>query len=344
MIFSHPQVVFTATRLRYSMNENLLHNTNSSLKRDLDKMLRSELGTRITFSPIEEIGIISQDDFAEKYVRAQKPVLIKGGASTWPALTRWNFDFFGQTYGDVEVVANLYDVSSKKKMNFRQLASVLSEKQFSLPTYLQEWWFQENCKELLTDITVPNYFADDYNKKLLGFHNNTLWIGQKGAFTPVHQDTTFANVWSAQIMGSKEWILIDKSAVILANSEGKPDYDAFFAESKSMILKTVLEKGDILYIPHKWWHRAETLENAISLNTFYITEDIVQKYIRDVLSIPFSALLNKDLLLQYDPMRYNICMQRSEILIKMLGFDPKNILGIDTSGAATQGIYDRKAS
>lgn len=326
------------------MRKNLLYNENSSLKRELDQRLREQSLPASQYTPVTEVRDISAAAFKDEFVTPQRPVVIRGGARDWAALSRWDFDFFARSYGDVEVVANLYDVQTKRKSTFRELVAVLQSPTYEQPTYLQEWWFQENCPELLNDMIVPEFFADDLNKTLLGFHNNTLWIGQKGAFTPIHQDTAYTNVWSAQIMGAKEWILIDKHAQILARDDGTPDYEAFFAAAENRLFKTVLDAGDILYMPHKWWHRAETLEHAISLNTFYITPDIVQNYLRDILSIPFAALLNQELLQTYDPMRYNICVRRSEILTKMLGLNAQNILGVDTSGKAVEGIYGKRAS
>lgn len=33
-------------------------------------------------------------------------------------------------------------------------------------------------------------------------------------------------------------------------------------------LKVILEPGDVLFVPKKWWHYVESLETSISINTW----------------------------------------------------------------------------
>ena len=322
------------------MSENILLNTNTVLKRELDEILRGEkdLGFTPSMTRIDEEVDISPEDFIEGYVKNNRPVIIRKAIKKWPATRKWSFEYFGKHHGETEVTANLYNVREIKKTTLEQLAKILAQENDS-PTYLQEWWFQHDCPELMNDIKIPPHFSNDENLRILGFHNNTLWAGQEGAFTPIHQDTVHANVWTAQIMGKKEWVLIDPSATLFADESGKPDYSTFFKENTQCIMKGVLAAGDLLYVPYKWWHRANTIEDAISLNTFFITPSIVKAYIRDVMSIPLAASLNAANLQELDPMRYNICIERSKMLANLMGLDAGNILSLDASGAAKNGIY-----
>lgn len=286
---------------------------------------------RKNFSPVPVEKDITPQEFQKKYVKKNKPVILKGLVDKWPALQKWDFDFFANQHGDVAINANLYDAKNIKKTNIKTLIHEIKQATSGHPVYLQEWWFQNVCHDLLSDIIVPKNFKNDQNLKLLGFYNSTLWIGAKGAYTPVHQDTVFANIWTTQIRGKKEWFLFDKNATLKSGADGNPDYEEFLFNPKNHGMKCYLEQGDVLYVPHKWWHRAETLENAISLNTFYITDEIVKKYIADVMSIPMAISLNRELIQQNDPMRYNICMNRINILSELLGYNKENILKIKTA-------------
>lgn len=323
------------------MQKNLFTNSNTELKRQIDHTLAEATTGRSAYSyqRIDEEEYISPQEFEDTYVKQKRPVVLKGGMRFMDAFRKWDLDFFAEQAGDVEVVSNLYDVENTSTSKLGHLIAGIQNKEADYPIYLQEWWFQHAQKELLNDILVPEYFANDQNLAVLGYMNHTLWIGQAGAFTPIHQDTVHANVWTGQIRGKKQWVLIDPTAEIHPLRSKEPDIEGFFAREKDKIYQSIIEEGDILYVPHKWWHRAETLTDSVSLNTFYITPDILSAYLRDILSIPLAASLNSSLLQKNDPMRYNVCVQRSEILANNLGLNAKNILGIDISGAARSGIY-----
>lgn len=325
---------------------NLFTNDNAEVKRKLDEILRheDEFDPAQYINAIDEESSIEPGDFFQCYAKLSRPVILRDAIKNWPAIEKWSFEYFGKTYGDTPVVANLYNVNNKNKTTLHEFADIVQNSESENPVYLQEWWFQKTCPQLIDDIVIPPYFSDDENRRLLGFHNTTLWMGQRGAFTPIHQDTVHANVWTAQIRGSKEWTLIDPYCFIYPDENGNADYREFFSINRNCIMRGVLNEGDILYMPYKWWHRATTCTDAISLNTFYITPDIVQAYLKDVLTIPLAVSLNGDLIKEHDPMRYNICIERTKILTQLLGLNTDNIMRIDTSGAARDGIYAKAAA
>jgi hypothetical protein len=310
------------------MHPNLLNNHNSQIKIQIEEWLAKKADKKkIPTIPVETN--LSAKDFQKNYIEKNMPVILRGMIEKWPARKKWDFDYFAKTYSNLHVNINLYDKSRVKDSTMKGLVEQIKIGDPKDPAYLQEWWFQHECPELLKDMIVPPHFAHDQNLKLLGYRNSTLWIGQKGAFTPVHQDTVFANIWTAQIRGRKEWFIFDKDAVIHPNKSGKPDFDKFLKEKKNHAMIGVLEAGDILYVPFKWWHRANTLENAISVNTFHISDEIAQRYIKDVMAIPIAMCLNRDILIKHDPMRYNITISRIKILAKLMGMNAENILGIE---------------
>lgn len=297
-----------------------------SLEGDLQKFLAAEILKKSPHIPVEKN--ISVDEFKEKYVAKNKPVILRGIIDQWPAIEKWDFDYFANQHGNVEIDVNLYNPANTKKSNIKSLVNDIKTKAHELPIYLQEWWFQTVCPDLVNDVSIPNHFAEDQNFKIFGYHNFTLWIGAKGASTPVHQDMPYVNIWTSQIRGKKEWILFDKNATLLAGDDGKPDYQEFLSNPNNHVSYCILEKGDVLYVPYKWWHRAVTLEDAISLNTFYINDEIVRRYVTNVLSIPLAVALNKDLLQEHDMRRYNICMTRINMLSNLLGLNKDDILNV----------------
>ncbi|MBT4989044.1 MAG: hypothetical protein HOM96_00675 [Rickettsiales bacterium] len=266
------------------------------------------------------------EEFNQRCIIDQKPLVLRGSTNKW-STDSWDLDFFAQNYGKLKVYNNLYDPNKISLLTINDIIQKIKTATEDKPEYLQEWCFQEEAPELMKDFIIPEYFANDLNKDFFGYYNSTLWIGSKGANTHIHQDSVFVNVWSAQIKGKKQWILYDRNAV-LNEKNGEPDFDEFLANKSNNIMYCNLEVGDILFIPFKWWHRAETLEISISLNTFYITKEIQQRFLKDLFSLPAALALNKDLLSDYDVKRYNITYARIKTFCRLMGFDPNNVLNI----------------
>lgn len=99
--------------------------------------------------------------------------------------------------------------------------------------------------------------------------DSTLWIGSAGAFTPAHYDSYGCN-WVAQLDGRKRWRLFAPS------SADMPATRVPFEESTVWLAKdvrqcaggfeTTLEPGDVLFVPHRYWHFVESLTDSVSVN------------------------------------------------------------------------------
>ncbi|MDA0781110.1 MAG: cupin-like domain-containing protein [Rickettsiales bacterium] len=304
----------------------------------LESDIRKFLGEKI-LNNCPQVAVetnISPELFYEKYVLQNKPVVIKGLLDGWSAYSKWDFDYFANNFADANVVMDLYDIKKTEKSSLKEGIRQIKSASTDKPVYLQEWWFQYDCPAILEDFTIPPHFENDENLRLFGYVNSTLWLGSKGACTPIHDDSVYSNIWVSQIKGCKEWMLFDKNACLFAKDDGEPDYEEFLRNPDNNVMHYRVQKGDTLYVPHKWWHRAYTLEDAISLNSFYISDEIVRRYIKDVLSIPMAVSLNSELLQEHDLRRYNICMTRIKMLCRFMKMDEENILGINTSSSTKE--------
>ena len=52
---------------------------------------------------VEKVSNISAEDFRRKYYDIKKPLVITGLAGQWPALEKWNWDYFINAVGDTTV-------------------------------------------------------------------------------------------------------------------------------------------------------------------------------------------------------------------------------------------------
>lgn len=72
----------------------------------------------IQLTEIERVKKISKEDFYNKYVKTQQPVVIENLTEDWPAFSKWNLDYIKKVAG--EKIVPLYDdrpVSHKDGFN-----------------------------------------------------------------------------------------------------------------------------------------------------------------------------------------------------------------------------------
>ncbi|KAJ8963427.1 hypothetical protein NQ318_018907 [Aromia moschata] len=160
--------------------------------------------------------------------------------------------------------------------------------------YLGEW---------LTDVES---LRKNISWASLGFSDitaddTTIWIGSKGAHTPCHVDTYGFNL-IFQVFGKKLWIIsppeenlkptripYEESSIYSKLNFFSPSTEEF--KGLNNFRKIILSPGDVLFLPHKWWHYVENLETAISINAWMpspeddderLKESIVQMLVKQI--------------------------------------------------------------
>lgn len=130
----------------------------------------------------------------------------------------------------------------------------------------------------------------DWNS--LGFQgkdggDSTMWVGTKGAHTLCHYDTYGYNI-VVQISGRKRWVLFppvdsdclyptripyEESSVFSEVNVKNPDLKKHPKFSSANACVVILNPGEMLYVPHHWWHYVENLELSVSINLWYEMEN-----------------------------------------------------------------------
>lgn len=294
----------------------------------MEPLFDGEFGELIRnqYPKIERRENLTPEEFNAEYLQLSKPVILTNANKDWPALKKWDLNFFKNKYGKTELYTNLYDSKNiRTEQMYDFITRVQNRKDGDKPEYIQEWLFQNTYPELLEDYDIPRHFSNDWMKKLYGYNYTTLWMGSAASKTFIHQDSVHANIWIAQVHGYKEWYLFDKSASLQDESGVR----SFLDNDNNKAQYEILGPGDILFVPYKWWHRAKAVTDSISLNTFFLTEHLSQFFVKEFLAIPVAVALKGDELKEENLMRYNICKMRLEFMEKAMKIDVRKILGLD---------------
>ncbi|CAH1961837.1 unnamed protein product [Acanthoscelides obtectus] len=143
-------------------------------------------------------------------------------------------------------------------------------------------------------------------KKEIQLEDSTIWIGSKGAHTPCHQDTYGFNLVH-QIYGRKLWLLFppdvnlyptripyEESSIFSKLNFFSPTVEKF--KNVGNCHKVILGPGDVLFVPHKWWHYVENLETAISINTWIpMEEDNSERLEESIVQFLVKLLIDSDI-------------------------------------------------
>ena len=227
---------------------------------------------------IERIERITHEDFYRAFIQPKKPVVIARMATDWPAAQKWSLEFFGALDAPVYLEEGnvMQDTSRFCQASFQEYIQRLSRQSDG-----------EDSKEYLSMLDIVATFPqlqDDIDFSLLSahkFHNTVLgWIGPAGTVTGFHYDLS-DNLY-AQIAGQKSFQLVSPDDSVYMYQSPKFDYASRLSQidatqydphrfplfTKARVQKTILNPGELLFIPRGWWHQVESLSVSISANNF----------------------------------------------------------------------------
>ena len=123
----------------------------------------------------------------------------------------------------------------------------------------------------MQDYSVPKYFFDWF-AFLPGFMRliyPRIFIGPRGAITPLHLDIWGTHAWLAQLVGRKRWILFPKDQQsFLYNCRVQPqspDLQRFPLFRNAKPVECTIGPGDLIFVPGGWAHEVTSLDATISI-------------------------------------------------------------------------------
>lgn len=129
--------------------------------------------------------------------------------------------------------------------------------------------------ELNDDVRPPEYCRD------AAWRNSRFWLSASQTSTPLHRDVA-ENIFF-QLSGRKRFYLYSPAATPWLYSHRfrsalpnygafdpeYPDYERFPLSRAVEPLEVILEPGDALYLPSRWWHQVRSLDVSMSLNYWF---------------------------------------------------------------------------
>ena len=199
----------------------------------------------------------------------------------WPAMRKWNLDFFQQKFGEREIEVQMgrnaddnYEIEREKfvsKIKFSRFIDMIRSSNGTNDFYLTANNNSSNKKvlpELWDDIIqIPEYLNG--SDRLSGF----FWMGPPGTITPFHHDLT--NNFMAQVVGRKRVKIAPSWDMPLMNNEfhvfcrvdGRVTHPTPGpVVEQPQILECILNAGEILFLPIGCLHFVEGMETSVTVS------------------------------------------------------------------------------
>ena len=237
---------------------------------------------------IERRETISINDFYREFVSQNRPLILTGVVSTWPAFGKWNLEFFRTLESNSPVHLEKGNVLQDETQFERESFTAYIERLQSAggadldKAYLSVFKIFEEFPELRADVDFSLLDSRKLKSSTVG------WIGPAGTITGYHID--WGDNILAQIEGRKQLHLaapdqtpnmyvskkFDQGTTISQVDLHNIDKDRFPQFLKVKHHQIVLHPGEMIFIPRGWWHHVESLDTSISVsNLAYALRDIL---------------------------------------------------------------------
>jgi hypothetical protein len=206
-------------------------------------------------------------------------VVLRGFLDDGPACSRWTPDSLAERFGEVRVeplrcrpgpAGRDGPYAGTEPMTLAAFTALLSEgrrRDLYLAAHSQTL-SRLGAAGIADDLRFdPLWFRPDEPATRIG-----LWLGPEGSVTPMHTD--LVDLLLVQVYGTKQVLLASPSdsSRLYPGERGysrldpeRPDYEAFPDACGATLHETVIDAGDALLLPARWWHHVRALSTSISL-------------------------------------------------------------------------------
>jgi hypothetical protein len=229
---------------------------------------------------IERRHQLSRLEFLRDYYSTNRPVVITGMMEDWPAMRKWNLDYFSSSFGEREIEVQMgrtaganYEIEREKYIATIRFGDFIEKVRTAGET--NDFYLTANnnssnrqvLAELWDDIVqIPEYLASD---RPGGF----FWMGPKGTITPFHHDLT--NNFMAQVIGRKlvkiapswEIPIMRNNLHCFSQIDGRVVPSAARPpRDEPQIYELMLNPGEVLFLPIGCLHYVYGVEISVTVS------------------------------------------------------------------------------
>lgn len=241
---------------------------------------------------VEQTHELDAPQFAERFVKHRKPVLVKGALAGSSAMERWTLGYLRNHAGVREVPLKTMYASSLQVMR-KPLGDYLTELESYearngmgeiLPQagYLHDIPLIALLPEAAKDLErfpgayLPQWYRNNWPKFA------QVFVGPTHSLTPLHFDCLLTHNLFFQVRGRKRFILIPAEQLKFCYRRQwrwfevdaeKPDLARFPLYENARPFEVIVEPGDCLYLPPGTLHHVRSLDCAVSFNVDWHTRD-----------------------------------------------------------------------
>jgi hypothetical protein len=228
---------------------------------------------------------LSKAEFYRTYVNV-RPVLMKGALADLPATRLWSLDYFADLAADLPVrlkTGRVADGNTEvvRLADYRDTVAQWEARAATdpdpgpPPAYLHDVPLLSLIPELRRDLEpysadlLPRFFRDNW------WVFPQFFVGPSRAETPLHFDTLLTHNMFFQFSGSKRFVMVDdadRNRCYTCNwrwspvDPDEPDLERYPQFAGVRTRTSVVEAGDIFYMPPGTLHKVTSLSASVSFN------------------------------------------------------------------------------
>ncbi|XP_027719001.1 bifunctional peptidase and arginyl-hydroxylase JMJD5 isoform X1 [Vombatus ursinus] len=256
----------------------------------IEELSKKKTKSDHTLTPAVKLGTAvpqlqcpSLEFFRKNYLVPQKPVILEGIANHWPCMKKWSLDYIQEIAGcrtvPVELGSKYTDEEwSQSLMTVNEFISKYIVNKQNDIGYLAQHQLFDQIPELKQDICIPDYCCLGNGEE----EDITInaWFGPAGTISPLHQDPQ--QNFLAQVLGRKyiqlyspeesEFLYPHETQLLHNTSQvdvENPNLIKFPKFTKASYQSCILNPGQILFIPVKYWHYVRALDISFSVSFWW---------------------------------------------------------------------------
>lgn len=258
--------------------------------------------------PRRSYDSLSIEEFVDTFEKQNKPLIITNATNEWTSMRKWDRNYLIEVCGTKLFRATSATAPLAASFTMKEYFNYIDQANEESPLYLFERDFA-SVTTLQDGYEVPKYFSPSSTItsmegiefatdlfRLFGEKRRPdyRWMitGPARSGSIFHIDPNQTNAWNACIQGRKKWIFyppnasppgvlssLDGSDVTVPLSTGewllsfwKDHLRARKNEDVSLRpIETILLPGELIFVPHGYWHMVINLDLSIALTHNYVS-------------------------------------------------------------------------